>query len=91
MNYKFLFFLVLSTLYIFFYQLSFDISVNSSFYNSDNKLWAHRVLNPNDAKNLSNEFNGVEIDVFFNSTLNCFDVKHHGDFSLTSISVVVQL
>ena len=81
MNYKFLFFLVLSTLYIFFYQLSFDISVNSSFYNSDNKLWAHRVLNPNDAKNLSNEFNGVEIDIFFNSTLNCFDVKHHGDFS----------
>ena len=47
----------------------------------DNKLWAHRVLNPNDAKNLSNEFNGVEIDVFFNSKLNCFDVKHHGDFS----------
>ena len=81
MNYKFLLIFVLSTLYIFFYQLSFDISVNSSFYSSDNKLWAHRVLNPSDANSLSKEFNGVEIDVFFNSKSNCFDVKHHGDFS----------
>ena len=81
MNYKFLLIFVLSTLYIFFYQLSFDITVDSSFYNSDDKLWAHRVLNPSDAKSLSKEFNGVEIDVFFNSKSNCFDVKHHGDFS----------
>ena len=81
MNYKFLLIFVLSTLYIFFYQLSFDITVDSSFYSSDDKLWAHRVLNPSDAKSLSKEFNGIEIDVFFNSKLNCFDVKHHGEFS----------
>ena len=81
MIYKFLFFILLSISYIFFYQLSFDNTVDSSFYNSDDKLWAHRVLNPSDAKSLSKEFNGVEIDVFFNSKSNCFDVKHHGDFS----------
>ena len=69
MNYKFLFIFVLSTLYIFFYQLSFDISVDPNFYSSDDKLWAHRVLSPSDAKSLSQEFNGVEIDVFFNSKL----------------------
>jgi hypothetical protein len=86
MNYKLLFIFVLSTLYVFFYQLSFDISVDSTFYSSDNKLWAHRVLNPSDAKNLSKEFNGVEIDVFFNSKLNCFEVKHHGEFSDLTLS-----
>ena len=86
MNYKLLFIFFLSTLYVFFYQLSFDISVDSTFYSSDNKLWAHRVLNPSDAKNLSKEFNGVEIDVFFNSKLNCFEVKHHGEFSDLTLS-----
>ena len=86
MNYKFLFIFVLTTLYVFFYQLSFDISVDSSFYSSDDKLWAHRVLNPSDAKSLSKEFNGVEIDVFFNSKLNCFEVKHHGEFSDLTLS-----
>lgn len=86
MNYKFLFIFVLSTLYVFFYQLSFDISVDSSFYSSDDKLWAHRVLNPSDANSLSKEFNGVEIDVFFNSKLNCFDVKHHGELSEFTLS-----
>jgi hypothetical protein len=86
MNYKLLFIFFSSTLYVFFYQLSFDISVDSTFYSSDNKLWAHRVLNPSDAKNLSKEFNGVEIDVFFNSKLNCFEVKHHGEFSDLTLS-----
>ena len=86
MNYKFLLIFVLSTLYIFFYQLSFDITVDSSFYSSDDKLWAHRVLNPSDAKSLSKEFNGVEIDVFFNSKLSCFEVKHHGQFSELTLS-----
>lgn len=86
MNYKFLFIFVLSTLYVFFYQLSFDISVDSSFYSLDDKLWAHRVLNPSDANSLSKEFNGVEIDVFFNSKLNCFDVKHHGELSEFTLS-----
>ena len=86
MNYKFLLIFVLSTLYIFFYQLSFDITVDSSFYSSDDKLWAHRVLNPSDAKSLSKEFNGIEIDVFFNSKLSCFEVKHHGQFSELSLS-----
>ena len=86
MNYKFLLIFVLSTLYIFFYQLSFDITVDSSFYSSDDKLWAHRVLNPSDAKSLSKEFNGIEIDVFFNSKLSCFEVKHHGQFSELTLS-----
>jgi hypothetical protein len=35
---------------------------------------------------LSKEFNGVEIDVFFNSKLNCFDVKHHGELSEFTLS-----
>ena len=86
MNYKFILIFVLSILYIFFYQLSFDITVDSSFYSSDDKLWAHRVLNPSDAKSLSKEFNGVEIDVFFNSKLSCFEVKHHGQFSELTLS-----
>ena len=73
----FLLIFVLSTLYIFFYQLSFDISVDSSFYSSDDKLWAHRVLNPSDAKSLSKEFNGVEIDVFFNSKFFEDDILSH--------------
>ena len=57
---------------IFFLQLLF---YNSSiyeknvpiFYESLDKYWAHRVLDPQTANKLSAKFNGIELDVFFDS------------------------
>lgn len=61
-----------------------DLS-SDGFYESDDKLWAHRVNNLKDINPLSKEFKGVEIDVFYNNNLNKFDVKHHGKHSELSL------
>ena len=81
MRHKILFLIVI----IFFLQLLF---YNSSiyeknvpiFYESIDKYWAHRVLDPQTANKLSAKFNGIELDVFFESDKSLFDVRHHGPY-----------
>ena len=55
------------------------------FYNHSNKYWAHRVLDPSTANDISAKFNGVELDVFFESNKSIFDVRHHGSFKGNSL------
>ena len=55
------------------------------FYTNSNKYWAHRVLDPQTANDLSVKFNGVELDVFFESDKSLFDVRHHGSFKDNSL------
>ena len=74
---KYFVFFLLIILYIIFLNISFSNSSEKIFYNSSDKLWAHRVLNTNDANIFSNAFNGIEIDVFYNLKYNSFTVKHN--------------
>jgi len=62
----------------FFYISIFDFQ-GQTFYNSSDKLWAHRILDPQKIEKISSHFKGFEIDVFYSSNDNCFDVKHHGE------------
>ena len=81
---KFLLFILVVLGYIIFILFPSNDLSSDGFYESDDKLWAHRVNNLNDIKPLSKEFKGFEIDVFYNKNLNKFDVKHHGkDFELS--------
>ena len=81
MNYKFIILFLFLALYFIF--LRYPILENKSviFYNSQDKLWAHRVLDTNLLVNISEEFNGVELDVFYNLDRNLFEVKYHGNDS----------
>ena len=63
--------------YIIFYYISFSNSSERIFYDSSDKLWAHRVLNIDEVNVLSKDFQGVELDVFFNLNDKCFEIKHH--------------
>jgi len=77
--------LIVVFLYLVFYNSSiYDKSV-PIFYNNSNKYWAHRVLDPQTANNLSVKFNGVELDVFFESDKSLFDVRRHGSFKGNSL------
>ena len=78
MNNKIILFLIAIFSYIgvFFYPSS-KIS-SKGFYNLNDKLWAHRVLNLSETDKLSREFSGFELDVFYNKKLNQFDVKYYG-------------
>ena len=72
--------LIVLFLYLVFYNSSIYNKSVPIFYNNLNKYWAHRVLDPQVANNLSVKFNGVELDVFFESDKSLFDVRHHGSF-----------
>jgi len=71
---------IIFLLQLLFYNSSIYEKSVPSFYNSSNKYWAHRVLDPHIANNLSARFNGIELDVFFESEKSLFDVRHHGPF-----------
>ena len=78
MNNKIILFLIAIFSYVvFFFYPSSKIST-SGFYNLNDKLWAHRVLNLSEINKLSKEFPGFELDVFYNKKLNQFDVKYYG-------------
>ena len=86
MRLRFLSFPLLIILYIIFCQISIlDISSNV-FYDSEDKLWAHRVLNPDKINSLKDEFIGFEIDVYFDDNNNRFDISHHRENKLDLIS-----
>jgi hypothetical protein len=77
--------LIVVVLYLVFYNSSIYENSVPTFYNNSNKYWAHRVLDPQTANDLSVKFNGVELDVFFESDKSLFDVRHHGSFKGTSL------
>tara|TARA_B100001741_G_scaffold283846_1_gene259048 strand:- start:152 stop:871 length:720 start_codon:yes stop_codon:yes gene_type:complete len=86
MYYKFLILLLLVLVYvIFLFFPSIELS-SDGFYESEDKLWAHRVNNLKDIKPLSKDFKGFELDVFYNQSLNQFDVKHHGKYTELSLN-----
>ena len=77
--------LIVVILYLVFYNSSIYEKSVPIFYNNSNKYWAHRVLYPQIANDLSVKFNGVELDVFFESDKSLFDVRHHGSFKGNSL------
>jgi len=81
MNYKIIILFLFLALYFIFLRYPILENKGVMFYNSQDKLWAHRVLDTNLLVNISEEFNGVELDVFYNLNRNLFDVKHHGNDS----------
>ena len=74
------FFIPLCLIFYFIFHES-TILYNSSdiFYDLDDKLWAHRILDPNKLNSLSDEFIGYEIDVYFDNEKKKFKISHHGE------------
>ena len=85
MNYKTMLFLLFFFAYLMFLFYPSSFKSGSSFYNLKDKLWAHRVLDINRVNDLASEFNGFEVDVFYNQKFNQFEVKHHGNYSELSL------
>lgn len=81
MNYKIIILFLFLALYFIFLRYPILENKGVIFYNSQDKLWSHRVLDTNLLVNISEEFNGVELDVFYNLDRNLFDVKYHGNDS----------
>jgi len=46
------------------------------YNNPQNKLWAHQMNSPDTALKRIQEFNGIELDVIFETELNKFNVRH---------------
>ena len=61
--------------YVFYYTSIHSFEKKSFFYQNNDKFWAHRVLNEDEFNN-SLVFNGVEIDLYFDSLNNYFLIKH---------------
>ena len=77
--------LIVVVLYLVFYNSSIYENSVPAFYNNPNKYWGHRVLDPQTANDFSVKFNGVELDIFFDSDNSLFDVRHHGSFKDNSL------
>ena len=68
--------LILVIFYYVFYNTSIhSFEKKSFFYQNNDKFWAHRVLTEDEFNN-SLVFNGVEIDLYFDSLNNYFLIKH---------------
>lgn len=67
-------------LYLVFYYLPIYNGNSDILYDNSDKLWAHRVLDFNEVNGKYNNFNGVEVDVFFESSKGIFDIRHHGKY-----------
>ena len=78
---KFLLFILVVLGYVIFILFPSNDLSSDGFYESDDKLWAHRVNNLKDIKPFSKEFKGFELDVFYNKNLNQFNVKYYGSIS----------
>ena len=60
MDLKYLILCVLIISCLIFYNFSFSNLSGNVFYDSEDKLWAHRVLDTNNIYDLSKEFKGTE-------------------------------
>tara|TARA_B110001450_G_scaffold206804_1_gene197013 strand:+ start:40 stop:762 length:723 start_codon:yes stop_codon:yes gene_type:complete len=72
--------------YFIFYQSSILNNSSDIFYDLNDKLWAHRILDPNKLNFLSDEFIGYEIDVYFDNEKKKFIISHHGESNNYSLS-----
>lgn len=61
---------------IFYYTSIYSFEKERFFYENNDKIWAHRVLTEDEFNNSSQVFNGVEIDLYFDSLNNYFLIKH---------------
>ena len=73
-------------LYLLFYFFPIYNGNSKAIFNDNQKLWAHRVLDYNDANNKYVNFKGVEVDVFFELDKKVFDVRHHGQYRSNTLS-----
>ena len=74
------FFIPLCLIFYFIFHESTILNNSSDiFYDLDDKLWAHRILDPNKLNSLSDEFIGYEIDVYFDNEKKKFKISHHGE------------
>ena len=77
MNYKIVILFLLIFSYFIFFQYPILDNKGVVFYNSKDKLWAHRILDTNLLVNISKKFEGVELDIFYDQNKNLFIVKHN--------------
>ena len=63
-----------------FYLVSIYNRNSEILYDNSDKLWVHRALDFNQVNEKYNNFNGVEVDVFFETSKGTFDVRHHGKY-----------
>ncbi len=81
-NKVFLFRILLLILLIGCRKDSDEFFTTSVFYDSNNKLWAHRVNTAKEAIVLFKEFSGVEIDLRFINGCNRFETGHDASIGL---------
>ena len=72
--------------YAIFYFFPFSFVYTKPFYFNHEKIWKHRFLDPVSDSLQINEFKGFEVDVFYNSEINVFEVKYYGDESKFTLS-----
>mgnify|MGYP001213850519 FL=1 len=61
---------------IFYFRPIYQYSQKPFYDNVDNKLWAHRILDKSIAHAIKNDVPGIEVDVFYESDLNIFDLNY---------------
>lgn len=79
MRLKYFFIPLCLIFYFIFYESTILNNSSDIFYDLDDKLWAHRILDPNKLNSLSDEFIGYEIDVYFDNEKKKFKISHHGE------------
>ena len=70
---------------IFYFRPIYQHSQKPFYDKADDKLWAHRILDKSIAHSIKNDVPGIEVDVFYESDLNIFDVRHHGKLQNKSL------
>ena len=75
-SYIFILLFLIIIYYVFYYTPIHIFENKSFFYQNNDKFWAHRVLTEDEYNNSSLVFNGVEIDLYFDSLNNYFLIKH---------------
>lgn len=73
-NYKIKFFIASVLILLFYLLLNYQNHFFKFWFSS--KIWAHRVNSIEKFQEAHNKFQGVELDVVFNSDNNYFDVNH---------------
>ncbi len=58
---------------------TFKLTTAKPVFDGANKLWAHRVNNPDEANMRLMRFYGIELDMFFEEENEVFDIRHDND------------
>ncbi len=62
-----------------------NISESPFYENPHDKLWAHRINTIEEMEPAFQNFAGVELDIYYESSEGRFDVRHHGELSGLSL------